>query len=764
MPGTSYRYRLVAENAISRGEAGHEVVVGEERSFSTQPLGEFGLLDGRGYELVSPPDKLGALISPLSRYREFAVQAAAGGGAVTYIASAPTEPGAAGNAYVTQVLSSRGSEGWGTRDLSLPHERATALTEHPEWPMFSSDLGLAVVQPLGPFIPCASAEGVSQPCLSPAASEQTAFSYEALQPGSVEACASSCFTPLVTAANTPEGTEFGVQELGVSTKSDRCPPAPFCGPQFEAASPDLEHVLLHSQAALTGGTGGLFEASGGVLTFVGEAEASNGRRENGPPNFLAAGAHIVSTDGSRVVVKGKADGRSGLLVVNTVTGEALKRGGKEDIFVGASSDDRKVFFTNEGGGPLEMCEVIEEESGELKCNEEDKPLDLTPNAAVLAPLPGVSEDGSSVYFASTSALTGTEKDPGGEQATNNERGLVNMYVYAGGVTRLVAVLSSEDASDWGDDQDLTTGGHQDFRKALTDLTGRVSPDGDWLAFVSERGLTGYDTTQAQHGDCEGKIGETQTYETGKCREVYLYHASTEGQPASVVCASCDPTGERPHGGASVPGWTNEQYQSRYLSDGGRLFFDTPDALVPQDGNNAEDVYEYEPAAGAGGVQAGEAPPNDNCATSTPGYHPTTNGCVDLISSGHSPEPSTFLDATETGNEVFFLTTAQISKRDTDSSYDVYDANVDGSEQEPIKPVECQGDACQTPVAPPENLTPGSLTFTGPGNLLYTPPASTKKPAVKKKTVKCKAGFVRRTVKHKTQCVRSRPKKKTRGKK
>jgi hypothetical protein len=39
------------------------------------------------------------------------------------------------------------------------------------------------------------------------------------------------------------------------------------------------------------------------------------------------------------------------------------------------------------------------------------------------------------------------------------------------------------------------------------------------------------------------------------------------------------------------GWCS---QSRYLSDdGGRVFFNCSDALVPQDINGAEDVYEWE---------------------------------------------------------------------------------------------------------------------------------------------------------------------------
>ncbi len=60
---------------------------------------------------------------------------------------------------------------------------------------------------------------------------------------------------------------------------------------------------------------------------------------------------------------------------------------------------------------------------------------------------------------------------------------------------------------------------------------------------------------------------------------------------------------------NIPGWTtkdlsNAIYQSRYLSNSGRLFFNSSDALVPADVNGKEDVYEYEPA-GVGSCQAPE---------------------------------------------------------------------------------------------------------------------------------------------------------------
>jgi hypothetical protein len=685
--GVSYRYRLVAEN--TRGRA-----VGEERLFTTQPAGAFGLLDGRGWELVSPPDKQGALLEPRNRVTYLAVQAAAGGGAVTYIATEPTEAEPAGNAGFTQVFSWRGAGGWGTRDLVVPHERATAVTEHPEWPLFSENLLLAVAQPLGPFDAGLSAQ----------ASEQTAYLHTNLQ-GASEACVDGCYTPLVMAANTPAGTVFGIREEGPESKSETCPPNPFCGPQFEAASPDLEHVVVHSRAALTGGTvgpeGALFEWNEGRLAFVGEGEAGDGRAET-TENFLTAGSRSVSRDGSRVVFRGPGD--RGLFLRDTVTGELVQLSGARVVFLGASSDDSRVFFENEagGGGPLQECEIVEEAGG-LAC----RLINLTPGAIVLGPIPGVSESGESVYFVSPGVLTGTEKDPGGQAAVASRP---NLYVSVAGTIRLIAVLSSGDASDWGNEEYLSTpnklGRHNNGKirrpaNALTGLTARVSPDGQWLAFVSELPLTGYESEGAS--------------------EVYLYHASA----GSLVCVSCDATGARPLGSASVPGWTTSLYQSRYLSDGGRLFFDSPDPLVPQDTNKTEDVYEYEPPAD------GESEPSgDTCTRLSLTYGSASQGCVDLVSSGSSPEPSSFLDASENGDDVFFLTAEQLSSRDKDTTFDVYDARVGGEEHELEKPVECQGDACQAPVSAPEDITPGSLSFSGPGNLAPAPPPPVM---VKKKT-------------------------------
>ncbi len=102
--------------------------------------------------------------------------------------------------------------------------------------------------------------------------------------------------------------------------------------------------------------------------------------------------------------------------------------------------------------------------------------------------------------------------------------------------------------------------------------------------------------------------------------------------------------------------------------------------------------------------------------------------------------------------MFFLTASRLSKRDTGTTLDAYDARVGGIEPPESKPVECQGDACQSPMTPPESLTPSSLTSNGVGNLL-APPApggTTTKTVVKKAPVRCGKG---KALNKRKKCVR-----------
>jgi hypothetical protein len=99
-------------------------------------------------------------------------------------------------------------------------------------------------------------------------------------------------------------------------------------------------------------------------------------------------------------------------------------------------------------------------------------------------------------------------------------------------------------------------------------------------------------------------------------------------------------------------------QPRYLTDQGRLLFDSSERLSPQDTNGrVEDVYEAEPA----GVGSCVRP----------------DGCVSLISPGTGSVDSNFLAMDESGNNVFFTTRERLVPADTDELIDLYDARVGG---------------------------------------------------------------------------------------
>jgi DNA-binding beta-propeller fold protein YncE len=721
-PDTVYRYRVVATNAISPTG-----IAGPDHIFITQGAGgSLTLPDGRDWELVSPPDKHGAGIQP-----NFAltptIQASSAGGAMAYLTVAPTEDEPAGNSNFSQVLSIRGPDGWASRDIALPHNQGTGLSSSAgleEYRVLSSDLSLALIQPFGAF----------NPSLSEEASEQTEYLRTDYLPSDPsDFCTTSCYRPLVTAApgfaDVPPGTEFGVK------RGHMCPPEPLCGPEPLAATQDLSHVVLSSSVGLTatpGDHGGLYEWSDGQLQLVSGNGDGPGQGTNSGTGFVLPKVirHSISSDGSRIYFTD----HEGNLNVRENIGSAQARtlpvpGG---AFQTASADGSRAFVLGQG----ELSEFNLETAVS------------TPLAAGVQGVIGASEDGASVYFVSIDALTGEEQNGEGEQA---QAGQPNLYLYQAGNATFIASLSQEDLPDW-----YST---EESGKGTVHLTARVSPDGHWLAFMSQRSVTGYDNHDAVSGAPD--------------EEVFLYHAPDVGAGGTLVCASCDPTGARPRGveyshlefghsaglvgggtgvwngsqwlAANVPAWNSPYYQSRYLSDGGRLFFNSSDALLAQDTNGTEDVYEYEP------------PGSGDCTKESPTFDLASSGCVGLISSGASAEESGFLDASEDGSDVFFVTKARLAVQDVDSSLDVYDAHactasVPCLPAPPLPQPACEGDACQQPVSPPNDLTPASLTFSGSGNL--TPTTAVVAPKVKRLTRAQRLAGALKACKHKSKRKRS----------
>ncbi len=241
-------------------------------------------------------------------------------------------------------------------------------------------------------------------------------------------------------------------------------------------------------------------------------------------------------------------------------------------------------------------------------------------------------------------------------------------------------------------------------------TVRVTADGATLVFESERDLEGsYDNQQAAPGECGS---------TGRCREVYLFDAAT----GKLICASCDADGSRPVGPSRFDvDYRQESYIPRNLSqDGGRLFFETPDALVPHDSNGLVDVYEWE--------RAGEG----TCTASSPSYTASHEGCTFPISDVAGSSESQFMDASANGDDVFIETADQLVASDTDDRGDVYDVKVGGGlPVTAAAPVCTNADSCKPPLSPQPGVfgVPASVTFSGAGN----PPPPPPPPAVKAKT-------------------------------
>ena len=237
-----------------------------------------------------------------------------------------------------------------------------------------------------------------------------------------------------------------------------------------------------------------------------------------------------------------------------------------------------------------------------------------------------------------------------------------------------------------------------FADSAISHKGQVSPDGSHAIFMSKASLTGFDNVEAITGEAVD--------------EVFLYDAG-EGE---LNCISCNPTGARPvgrelHNGqsevwgvAQIPRSQSQLYaKPRLISDdGSRAYFESVEALVLADTNGAQDVYQWEePGAG-------------DCSEASPAFNALNGGCLSLISSGESPVDSEIIDVSPTGDDVFFATEAALLPQDK-GLIDVYDARVGGGYPQPEGVAECEGEACQGPYDPPEDPTPASSSYEGPGN-------------------------------------------------
>jgi hypothetical protein len=478
--------------------------------------------------------------------------------------------------------------------------------------------------------------------------------------------------------------------------------------------------------------GRLISEEGGHIVFVSGA--------NGPAVQLEPNA---PPDGTKAIYDRTIDqetGEEATHVVSLLPGNITPAEGEDAKYLGASFDGQGIAFAI--GNTLylrfddqETYEVSEGatfegvadggrritylQGGDLFTYEigGEEPVQFTSSGNV-TPV-NVSTDGSAAYFVSPSVLTG-ESNPVG---ATPQPGKENLYISREGTVGFVGSVTNRDVEGEFISVETANGlglwttavGPSESGGAAPGRLGadpsRTTPDGNVLLFESRAPLTGYDP--------EGHA------------EVYRYDFSR----SELQCLSCNPTKSPGNGEASLESIKPTQfdpqpfgpygYVTNLRADGRRAFFQSTEPLVQADTDGLQDVYEWE-AQGVGSCKRPE-------------------GCIYLISSGHSHYADYLYAVSDSGDDVFFLSSDLLLPADSDETPSIYDARVEGGFAEATEE-ECQGEACLLgPTAPPSPPTISSGEIGPSGNVEPSKPH-------------CGKGKRRVTRHGKTRCVKPHHKK------
>jgi hypothetical protein len=365
-----------------------------------------------------------------------------------------------------------------------------------------------------------------------------------------------------------------------------------------------------------------------------------------------------------------------------------------------------------------------------------------------------SPEGSEAFFQSTEALTAAaaEDSPGAEPKT------YRFDVATGSLVFLPGVQGEILAVDSGGYAMAFLAPEAGGRPAQLDLWrdgtggGTVTP----VVQLPEPGASVPETRISADGSSvvfQTASRLSSSFNSGGWEQIYRYDVAAN----TLGCVSCDPAGVTPRGNAEMSillygedrtlGGREAAEASRVAvdqrgisSDGDRIFFDSPDPLVPRDVNtNSPEVNEEEHQTFPQGRDVYE----------------WENGVVYLISTGESSRNSYLLDSSENGDDVFIATAQGLVPGDTDGGYDIYDARVpQPGDTSPPAASPCEGSSCQGAAnTGPSVVSVASASFSGAGNLV--PEVAPASVGSSPKAAKCKKGYVKK----KNKCVKGKPKKK-----
>ena len=664
------------------------------------------LPDARAYELVSPPDKSGADVIAQS-YKTFA---ATDGNGVAWPATGAFA-GALGTSVDVQYLSRRdgraGTSGWRTHSINPAGGsqtlQALVFSQIPSFEAaFTDDLTAGVYRSWRPLTDAPNVER---------APNLYRVDLEDLDESEPE---------LLTGAASPLDVPGG---LGVLFRN-----------ALDGASRDLRHIFYQSPWNLTGD--GAFSFAGDLYEF---ADGVGVRRVGRIPVAPATSCDDVAS-GDCVDASAQAGITATLTFGNSMhSAEVISDDGSRIVFTVTAGDMAGALFLREDGART------------FHVNASEK---TTPEAAQSAVAWGISRDGSRVFFTTSEGLVDGDDSggqdvymydrnaPDGERLTRlsvnargdscDAEGVVGASI-AGDVVYFLCngkLVEGEPFSQSGLFRWQEGGTFAYLGRFGTSPAQLNTPRTPWqfvaLSRASRMSLDGRSVLFMAFGD-DGfvGVGGFSGYEHEGLRQLYLYSAERR----RLVCVSCNPRASAATGDAltdfkaPVSATAHTQHLSHALSDDGRrVFFSSPEALVVGDSNGRWDAYEY------------DAP----------------SGTLHLISSGKDPADSYFIEATASGDDVFFATRERLVGWDVDLSYDLYDARVGGGFPEPVPAAQaCAGEACRASASvPPAAVVGASRQSRGAGDA---------RPRLRRhrRSLRCRRGKVLKRVRGRRRCVKRR---------
>jgi DNA-binding beta-propeller fold protein YncE len=418
------------------------------------------------------------------------------------------------------------------------------------------------------------------------------------------------------------------------------------------------------------------------------------------------------------------------------TPPAVNPNWRNAAFVGASTDGSKVYFNStqqltdsatqdpNPGDAAVGCQETSASGCNLYLYDSEAPSgralvdvsagDTSGNGPRVRGVVAISGDGSHAYFVANGVLTGTANATG-QKATD---GANNLYVFTVdashpfGSVSFIAALPNADNQEW---------------VVAAGKFANVTPDGRFLVFLSHGALTPDDTSVS---------GANQVFrydaETGALIRISIGNKGFNDNGNRSTPTPCGANGCSEDANIAVREASLSERQDLSMSDNGQyVFFQSPVALTPgarddaslglkdNAGNPeyAQNIYEWHEGyvylLSDGQDVSVDAGQNELCLSAD------SNSSVCLLGSDAS------------GSNVFFSTADKLVGTDTDTALDYYDARICTQASPCILSAppplpRCSEEACHgipgSQLAAPSG---GSLSFNGQGNIVPPSPVKVK---------------------------------------